>query len=79
LRLEKAEIEANLNRPQKMPSNPEKAIEIAIQLASKLNTVWTLSDYANKQKLQNLILPEDVLYNRKNDECRTLRTNSTFL
>lgn len=79
LKLEKSKIEANLNLPENEASNPEKAIELAIHLATKLNTVWDSSDYFQKQKLQNLVFPEGITYNRKNDECRTIRTNSAFL
>ena len=79
LKDERDEIQANLNKPENGASNPEKAIEIAIHLASKLNTLWDSSDYHQKQKLQNLIFPDGMTYDRKNDECRTIRTNSTFL
>jgi site-specific DNA recombinase len=79
LKQEKSEIEAKLDQPENKASNPEKAIELAIHLATKLNTVWDCSDYHQKQKLQNLVFPEGMHYNRKNDECRTIRTNSAFL
>jgi site-specific DNA recombinase len=79
LKLEKDEIEANLNKPEINASNPEKAIEIALHLATKLNTLWDSSDYHQKQKLQNLVFPEGMTYNRKTDQCRTLRVNEAFL
>jgi site-specific DNA recombinase len=79
LKSEQREIETNLNKPQNNASNPEKAVEIAVHLASKLNTLWASSDYPQKLNLQNLVFPEGISYNRKNDECRTLRTNSIFL
>jgi site-specific DNA recombinase len=79
LRAEKLEIEAHINKPQNTSSNPEKAIELALHLASKLNTVWDSSDYLQKQKLQNLVFPEGLHYHRKNDSLRTIRTNSIFL
>lgn len=37
-----------------------------------------MGDYADKQQLQNLIFPEGMYYNRKNDQCRTPRINSVF-
>ncbi len=79
LKAEKDEIEQNLSKPENGASNPEKAIELAIHLASKLNTVWDCSDYLQKQKLQTLIFPDGMTYNRKTDQCRTLRVNEAFL
>jgi site-specific DNA recombinase len=79
LKMEKLEIEAKLQEPEKGPSNPEKAIDMALHLATKLNTAWDYSDYVHKQKLQNIVFPEGISYDRKNDECRTPRTNSAFL
>jgi site-specific DNA recombinase len=79
LKTEKLEIETNLHKPENRSSNPEKAIEVAIHLASKLNTLWDCSDYLQKQKLQNLVFPEGLQYHRKNDSLRTIRTNSVFV
>lgn len=36
------------------------------------------SAYAEKQQLQFSVFPEGMLYNRKNDECRTPRVNEAF-
>jgi site-specific DNA recombinase len=40
---------------------------------------WHHSDYLHKQKLQNLLFPQGISYDRQKDESRTLRTNSAFL
>jgi hypothetical protein len=40
--------------------------------------MWLSSDYDDKQKLQRLIFPEGILYNKKKDPVRTLRVNSLF-
>ncbi len=79
LKLEKHEIEAHLTKPEMNASNPEKAIELALHLATKLNTLWDSIDYLQKQKLQNLVFPDGMNYNRKTDQCRTLRVNEAFL
>ena len=60
-------------------SNLENSMEKALSISSKLTSLWASSDYGRKQKLQNLIFPEGIVYNRKNDECRTLRVNNVFL
>ena len=35
-------------------------------------------DYVAKQKLQYLVFPEGIYYNKKKDECRTTKVNSIF-
>lgn len=37
-----------------------------------------LGGYETKQKLQYLLFPEGIVYNKKNDQCRTLRVNAVF-
>jgi site-specific DNA recombinase len=37
-----------------------------------------IGNYGEKQQLQFLIFPEGILYNRKNDQCRTPRVNEVF-
>lgn len=59
-------------------SNPEKAIEKALQLSTELATVWASSDYSRKEKLQKLIFPEGIYYNRENGAFRTTKMNSVF-
>ncbi len=59
-------------------SNLEEYIDAAIHFSSKLATGWDLGDYADKMALQFLVFPEGMLYNRKNDECRTTRVNEVF-
>ena len=41
--------------------------------------MWNVGDYNKKQRLQFLLFPEGMSYNRINDECRTKRVNTVFL
>jgi site-specific DNA recombinase len=75
---ERAEVVRRISGTSLGVSNLEKAIEKAISYALKLAPVWDLSDYAEKQIIQNMLFPEGISYNRKTDECRTLRINSIF-
>ncbi len=59
-------------------SNPEKAIEKALQLSTEIATVWASSDYSGKEKLQKLIFPEGIYYNRENASFRTTKMNTVF-
>jgi site-specific DNA recombinase len=60
-------------------SNLDFYIKRSVQLSTELPTVWSSSDYTHKQKLQNLIFPEGIYYNKKNDQSRTPKINSVFL
>jgi DNA invertase Pin-like site-specific DNA recombinase len=75
---EKKELFQKLSLLPNKSSNLEKCIENAIKLSSKLNTAWDLADYTNKQKLQYLLFPEGMFYNKENNTCRTQRVNSIF-
>ncbi len=76
---ERREIEVNLQKTDNKVSNLENIIEKALHFGTKLKPLWNSGGYAQKQKLQNLVFPEGLLYNRKKDECRTPRINSVFL
>jgi hypothetical protein len=75
---ERAAIMNELGKVGNKVSNLEKCVEDIINYASRLGTTWDLAGYEEKQKLQFLVFPEGILYNRKNDECRTPRVNEVF-
>ena len=75
---ERGELVANLSLTEMGVSNLENALESAMAYALKLAPMWAFSDYENKQKLQNLVFPSGMTYNREKDECRTSRINSVF-
>ena len=62
----------------KKVSNLAECINTAFLISSKLATAWASSDYNDKQTLQFLVFPEGIAYDRKKDQCRTLRVNSVF-
>ncbi|WP_223233409.1 recombinase family protein [Chitinophaga sp. CF418] len=59
-------------------SNPEEAIEQALLLSCKLPVVWSSSDAGAKEKLQKLIFPDGIVYDRKNESFRTPKVNTIF-
>ncbi len=75
---EKKNIEQELSKCSVGVSNLEEYIDFAIEASSKLATAWDLGDYRQRQELQFLIFPKGVLYNRKNDECRTEEVDEIF-
>ncbi|WP_326995582.1 recombinase family protein [Chitinophaga sp. 212800010-3] len=75
---ERKNIEQELLKFKNGVSNLEKCVDECITYASKLASLWDLGDYGEKQQLQFLLFPEGILYNRKNDTCRTPRVNEVF-
>lgn len=75
---EEKEINKELQKLEEQTSNFDGCIDIAVATASRLGNLWEESDYNMKQKLQNLVFPEGVLYNKKNGQCRTTRVNFIF-
>jgi DNA invertase Pin-like site-specific DNA recombinase len=76
---EREQIEQSIKGCPVTGSNLEYYITKAVELSSELPSVWAASDYSYKQKLQHLIFPEGIYYNKKNDESRTTKINSVFL
>jgi site-specific DNA recombinase len=59
-------------------SNGMAAIEKAIDISIELNTVWVSSGIGKKEKLQKLLFPHGIVYDRSKGEFRTDRVNSVF-
>ncbi|MBS1574667.1 MAG: recombinase family protein [Bacteroidetes bacterium] len=78
-RQEKQAIEENMKGCPVSGSNLEYFINRSVEISTELPSLWASSDYSNKQKLQNLIFPEGIYYNKKKDESRTTKVNSVFL
>ena len=78
LEKERKGIEEELAKPAKGVSNPEKCFDFAITFSRKLATVWSSAKYTDQQRLQFLVFPEGIFYNRKIDKCRTENINPVF-
>lgn len=76
---EKDVIEKELSKATLKKSNLDECIDIAVDFAINLPKKWLSADYVIKQRLQNLIFPKGVFYNRDTDQCRTDRVNLFFL
>jgi site-specific DNA recombinase len=76
---ERKQIEQVLARSENPVSNLEGKINHMIEMAGKLCVYWGSANYVVKQKLQYLLFPEGICYNRKTDQCRTNKINGVFL
>ena len=75
---ERHQIEQEMAKSTNRVSNLDKCIEMAIQFSAKLPSMWGLGGYESKQKLQYLLFPEGIVYDKKSDHCRTPRVNAVF-
>lgn len=75
---ERLQIEQEIQRSKGKCSNLEKLIEAACGFASKLKPPWVLGEYQEKQKLQFMLFPDGIYYDKKKDTVRTERINSVF-
>lgn len=60
-------------------SNLQECVNLAVDFAVNIPKKWVLADYFTKQRIQNLLFPSGILYNKETDGCRTERVNSVFL
>lgn len=61
-----------------MSSNLEKAIEKGLKYAENLHQMWVSADYCNKQKLQYLLFPVGMSYDKENNTVLTTSVNTLF-
>jgi site-specific DNA recombinase len=76
---EKEAIENQLAEAAVQVSNLDECIDIAVDLAVNIPKMWLSASYHIKQRLQFLLFPEGISYNRETDQSRTPRINSVFL
>ena len=72
------QITLQLEKAQVGVSKWEEAVEKVMELCLNLPQLWQQSDYTQKQKLQYLVFPDGMLYDRKNDLCRSISVNPVF-
>ena len=75
---EKLKLEKKLQEMDSEISNLEECLEFCLNFSSNLHSVWELSNYAMKQKVQNAVFPEGILYDRQIDGFRTSDVNLIF-
>ena len=78
LNKELAEIESGLAEADKNLSNLQKFIDEAIAMSCKLGTLWKNGDFASRQKLQNLLFPSGIYFDKNTDDYRTDNENEVF-
>ena len=59
-------------------SNLKKAVNKGLSIAQNVRQLWLSSDYDDKQRLQYLIYPGGIVYNKQHDRVRTPNVNYLF-
>jgi site-specific DNA recombinase len=75
---EKYDLEEDSYKGEIKLSNLEKAIKNVLNLSMNLSDRWRTGDLETKKKIQRMVFPDGILYDRKKDVYRTLRVNSLF-
>lgn len=75
---EKAKILEAMEVCGKDCSNLSEYFNNALQFSSKLPTVWASSPVAVKEQIQEMIFPQGIVYNYKNQAFRTEKINEVF-
>ena len=75
---QREELLSKTENPALNSSNLENAIEKALELSASLQDIWANGDLKQKQKLQNLVFPGGLGYDKPNDRVRTTKVNAVF-
>ena len=72
------QIESELDDSENQLSNLQKAVEKCLKMSLDLPYLWKKANFGRKQRIQNLVFPEGIFYDRKKDDYRTSRINLLF-
>ena len=75
---QKGELQSKIENPSLSSSNLELAIDKALTLSESLVKIWVDGDLKQRQKLQNLVFPSGLGYDKSNDRVRTPKVNAIF-
>ena len=77
-RQEKSQILIEIQKLSKKSSNLDKFIDKFLEMLPDLANLWDSGTLKAREKLQHLVFPEGIFYDRKSDEVRTVRVNTLF-
>ena len=59
-------------------SNLQMAIDKALKMSSNLSELWASGDLPQKKKIQSLVFPSGIGYDKLKGKVQTKRVNSIF-
>ena len=75
---QKDKLQLKIENPSLSSSNLELAIDKALTLSESLEKIWVDGDLKQRQKLQHLVFPSGLGYDKSNDRVRTPKVNAIF-
>ena len=75
---ERADAQAKLQEQPNAISNLEEYLKLTLEISQNLGNYWEKETFHRKQRLQSLVFPSGLRYNRKLDEYRTCKVNALF-
>ncbi|NOQ72507.1 MAG: hypothetical protein GQ574_10925 [Crocinitomix sp.] len=75
---EEKKLESNLFSSTISSSNFQIAIDNALKTPSNLSKLWASGDLPQKKKIQNLVFPSGIGYDKLKSKVQTKRVNSVF-
>ena len=79
LQTEKAEMEAELERVSKEILNLDDFMEYSLTLRSNIFRMWDIVDLGDKRRLQNLIFPKGIVYDKETARIEPREVNRLFI
>jgi len=75
---EQDEVLKELYNYQNPVSNSENILEKAVSLCENLHEIWASGNVRVRERIQKLVFPEGILYDKEKDAFRTDKINSIF-
>ncbi len=75
LKSERTKIEAQITGTKNKLSNPTKFIENAMNICSNMSNLWVSVDFDGKLKLQEILFPRGIAYDKQIGKYRTPEIN----
>jgi len=75
---ERVQISAELEQNEISSSNLENCVNYVVDISQNLSNMWASGDYQAQVKLQNLLFPDGINYDREVGAFRTSRVNLLF-
>ena len=75
---QREEVARQLKESGRGISNPSETMEEAMELSLKLATVWASGSVSTKEKLQKLVFPEGIIYDKEKGAFRAPKMNAVF-
>ncbi len=72
------EVQKQMAKMNLGSSNLDKCLDLVVNFCRKPLLLWKKGKIGEQTIFQDLLFPNGIIYNRKNDEVRTSRINSIF-